>query len=101
MQVLLFLVGLQGVGMVDVAHIFYMTHNLGLEALGSADFLHTRIQYFTSGLNTIVATCRVADLSHIQPKTLLSLAWPRYLNDLAASKSPITQVSALFIITGH
>lgn len=57
---------------------------------GAAELLHHDIQ----GANGTVAfgLTYMASLAHIKPQTILLHAWPRYLEELTASRVPIMQV---------
>ena len=66
--------------------------NQALEDRGIAELLQSSFQ----GLQGAVDTApEPSSLSHAKVKFMLSLAWPCYLRELAASKSPITQVRCL------
>lgn len=81
--------------MVDAAQLSELAHDPALGDYGVADFMHIRYQQLSIGFRLVAASCPTHSLAHIQPQTLLSLAWPRYLQELAASKTPITQVHNL------
>ena len=62
---------------------------------------HGLAEFLQSAFESLEGTADLASkmgldqrFSHVKVDTILSLAWPRYLQELAASKSPITQVCA-------
>ena len=65
---------------------------LALKDLGAAELFVTALQESQGALGIANMFDGMPSLAHIQPQMLLSLAWPRYLQELAASKTPITQV---------
>lgn len=90
-QVSEFLVTLASASMVCMDSLDDVGSIQTLRDLGVAELLHSAIRKPKQAAE-IVAECGLTpSLAHIQPQTLLSLVWPRYLQELAASKSPITQ----------
>lgn len=91
-QVLDFLVILAGIQMLpmDQVYDFYSDPALRKHAIG--DIWRSMVRDLREGFEHVARLCHKPNHAHVLPQTVLSLAWPRYLEELAASRTPITQV---------
>ena len=96
-QVLHTLASLAGAGMVSVQEISQIESRPTFREHGIAELMHSKILEVAGALKIASALGPMAQSAHIQPQMLLSLAWPRYLQELAASKTPITQVGSALL----
>ena len=86
-----FLVTLASASMICVGNLDNIISIQTLRDLGVAEMLQGAVDKTKAAAGILASLSLMPSLGHVQPQTLLSLAWPRYLQELAASKTPITQ----------
>ena len=95
MQVTHYLLSLIHVNMISMSDLSRLQSDQTLGTDGIAELFHKSAEQTEGTVGMLSQGACYADLADMQPQTLLSLVWPRYLDELAASKSPITQVHTL------
>lgn len=81
-------------GMMSMGELSELESDQALRDHGIAELLHSTIQGSKGAIEVMAKfdPDLYPDLSHHKPQTLLSLVWPQYLQELAVSQLPITQV---------
>ena len=94
-QVTHYLFSLRSMSMMSTQDFSVLDSHQALRNGGIAELWHISIHRAEGTMTTLSQCIQKPNMAHMQPQMLLSLVWPRYLEDLAASKTPITQVCNL------
>ena len=71
--------------------------NQALRTHGIAELFQSSFKALEGAIDIACELSSQRSLADIKTRILLPLVWPRYLRELAASKSPITQVHSLVL----
>ena len=90
-----YLFSLRSMSMMSTQDLSGLGSHQALHNHGIAELLHISIHRAEGTMAAMSQCIHKPNMAHMQPQMLLSLVWPRYLEKLAASKTPITQVRNL------